>query len=140
MEQELVGSSCSVKESSREVTLFSYLQEICPYFMHYGMTYEQFWYEDCELANYYQKMYEIKRAEENQKLWLQGAYFYIALCDVAPLYSLKPRSPEKYLSEPFPLSDKEARERDEREQGERLAEYMNTFMANFNKKEGEKNA
>lgn len=135
----MVGEPCSEnKESSREVTLFStFLQDAFPLYLFYGMTYEQFWCEDCSLADYYRKAYELRRAEENQKLWLQGVYFYVALCDVAPLYSWKPQKPQDYLSEPIPLSEKEKEKQDERKQSEAIKEYMNTFMVQFNKeKEG----
>ena len=138
MEQELeIDTPCSSKESSREVTLFSvYLDELFPYALMWGMTPSQYWYEDSSLASAYRDKFDLERKLENQKLWYQGAYIYAALCQVAPLYSLKPQKPEPYLTEPFPLSDKEQREMDERKRGEEIAEYMNTYMANLNKKEG----
>ena len=129
-----IDTPCSSKESSREVTLFSvYLDEAFPYALLWGMTPQQYWYEDCSLATAYRKKYDLERQSENQRLWWQGAYFYCALCNVAPLYSWKPHNPIDYLKEPIPLTDKEKKEQDERKQGEALAEYMNTFMTNFNK-------
>jgi hypothetical protein len=136
MEQELVGDLAPQKESSREVTLFSnFLHEIFPMYLHYGMTYQQFWHETCSLAEDYRKAHEFEMQEKNQQLWYQGAYIYGALCAVAPLYSLKTKSSkaEPYFAEPFPLTDEEKQMQDQRKQGEALAQYMNSFMAQLNK-------
>ena len=141
MEEELVGGSSSVKkESSEDATLFSvFLHEMFPVYLHYGMTYEQYWNENCSLAEDYRVAHELKMQEENQQLWAQGFYIYHALLDVAPAYSLKLKANkvEPYLAEPIPLSEKEKRKQDERQTGQMIADYMNSFMAIHNKKGGD---
>ena len=51
-------------------------------------------------------------------MWLQGAYFYEVLTDVAPVlhaFAKKGTKATPYVSEPFALTDKEVKERRERE-------------------------
>lgn len=44
-----------------------------------GMTYDQFWNEDCNLAKCYKEAYKIQRDRKNQELWIQGLYFCKAI-------------------------------------------------------------
>lgn len=88
-----------------------------PYYLSIGMTYDQYWYGDCRLTRYYKKAHEIKKERKNQELWLQGAYFYEALADVAPVlraFAKNGTKPIPYVSEPFALTDREAMKRRER--------------------------
>jgi len=83
-----------------------------------GMTYNQFWDDDCTLVKYYRKAQEIKRKQKNQELWLQGMYFYDALCDVAPIlrsFAKQGTKPKPYPAEPYPITSKEVEERKRRE-------------------------
>ena len=52
---------------------------MCPYYMSYGMSWEEFWYSPTErLAFYWQKnQFDIER--RNQELWMQGLYIRIAV-------------------------------------------------------------
>lgn len=114
----------SAIESNKE--LFSYskiFEEKCPYFMSIGMSYSQFWYEDCWIANMYLKAYSIKKEQLNEQFWLQGMYIYEALCDVSPVlhaFCKKDTKPIPYLKEPFPLTSKsETKLSEEEAQAER---------------------
>ena len=42
--------------------------------MHYGMTYEQFWFGDPWMAKDYAQAYILKRKVRNEEMWLQGLY------------------------------------------------------------------
>ena len=67
------------------------------------MTYEQFWEQDCELVKYYRKAAQIKQGLRNQDAWLQGAYFYEALIDAAPVlraFAKKGTKPALYRESP----------------------------------------
>ena len=51
-------------------------------------------------------------------MWIQGAYIYKVLEAFAPILPAFPKKNAKagdYLSEPLPLTDKEAKQREERE-------------------------
>ena len=49
------------------------------------MTYDQFWNQDVELVKAYREADKIKRDLKNQDMWMQGAYYYEALLDAAPV-------------------------------------------------------
>lgn len=83
------------------------------------MTYEQYWDKDCTLVKAYRDAHRQKQQWRNQELWLQGFYFYEAMCNVAPVLCAFPKKgakPVPYLAEPYALTAKEQRERKEREE------------------------
>ena len=87
--------------------------------MSIGMTYDEFWNGDVKLVEVYRKASELRDRRRNQELWLQGAYFYEALCDAAPLFRFSMKGgvvkPEPYAKEPYPVTESEIKEREERE-------------------------
>lgn len=88
-------------------------------YMHYGMSYEQFWYDDPWLAKYYREAYMVRRKAENYRDWLQGAYFYNAIgTALANAFRKKGAKAQNYLEEPFQifkLNEEEKREKLEKE-------------------------
>ncbi len=93
--------------------------KLFPFYLSIGMTYEQYWYKDCELVKFYREANEIKNTRKNQELWLQGLYVYQALCDVSPVLHAFAKSgtkPNPYPEKPYPITSKEAKERKEEEQ------------------------
>ena len=102
--------------------------------MSIGMTYEDFWYSDVRLVEFYRKADELKTKRRNETLWLQGAYFYEALCDASPLFrmsfSRKAVEPRPYVKEPYPMTELELREREQREAKKR-EERMKAEFARF---------
>lgn len=109
-----------------------------PYYLAIGMTPEQFWNEDCRLTECYRKAEEIKQRRKNQDLWLQGMYIYEALCDVAPIlqaFAKKGTKPNQYSSEPYAITQKqvkEKKERDERLRYEKTKAKMAAWAARTN--------
>lgn len=86
--------------------------------MSIGMTYYEFWDGDVALVRAYREADELRRRRQNEVLWLQGAYIYEALCDVAPIFhafAKKGTKPGQYVKEPYPITESEIRERKERE-------------------------
>lgn len=105
-----------------------------------GMTYEQYWDGDASMTVMFRKAHELKQEQDNQRLWLQGAYFYEALCCVAPaLRFIKPQKPTPYRSEPMPLTREkrrepvEEKEDKERKSDEKAKAYLEMFAMSFNK-------
>ena len=94
-------------------------EQLCPYYMSIGMSYDEFWNGDVSMVKAYRKAYELQEKRRNQELWLQGMYFYEALCDASPLFRFSMKKgivrPEPYLKEPYPITSAELREREERE-------------------------
>lgn len=115
------------------------MDDWCAYYVFIGVPPDEFWHGDYENLSIYRKAYELKRKQENQNLWLQGLYFYEALCDASPLFlSLaKQRKPIPYREEPYPMNELEKQEQEERkEKARREKAYadMMAFMDRVNKK------
>lgn len=94
-------------------------EQLCPYYMSIGMSYDEFWNGDVHAVKAYRKAYELREKRRNQELWLQGMYFYEALCDASPLFRFSMKKgiikPEPYAKEPYPITAADVREREERE-------------------------
>lgn len=108
-----------------------------PFYLSIGMSYEQYWNDDCTIAIYYRKAYELQRSRTNEQLWLQGLYIYDALIDVAPaLRAMGAKPPEKYPEEPYPITDKEMEQRKikkAKEKQEAMIAKAEAFVSNFNR-------
>ena len=73
-------------------------------------------------------------------MWIQGGYFYDALCAASPLYRFAMKKgmikPEPYTNEPYPITEAEVREREEREKRakeERLKAEFTAFVERMRK-------
>lgn len=108
------------------------------------MTYEQYWEQDCELVKYYRRAAQIRQDLKNQDAWLQGAYFYEALCDASPLlraFAKKGTKAQPYRKEPFDLyskQDRPKRKKVEKKNDDKAKAYMEAFAIAVNKKFQEK--
>lgn len=115
--------------------------EVFPYYLAIGMTYDQFWNDDPGLVRAYRKAAEIKADRKNQELWLQGMYIYDALCCASPIlrsFAKKGTKPVPYPTTPYALSDsqqkkeKASREKKTYEKGKaRMLAYMQKVNASF---------
>lgn len=109
------GRSASTPLKSYTETFYNYF----PFYLSIGMTADEYWNQDCTLVKYYRKAHEYRQKRENERLYLQGLYFYEALIDVAPVlhaFAKPGTQPQPYLDSPFPLSIKEKNEREEARQ------------------------
>ena len=108
-------------------------EQLCPYYMSIGMSYDEFWNGDVAMVKAYRVAYELKEKRRNQELWLQGMYFYEALCDASPLFRFSMKKgmikPEPYLHEPYPITVAEVREREAREAVKREERIKAGFAA-----------
>ena len=119
-------------------TMGEIFREQCSYYLVMGMSYEDYWEGPCDMVTFYRESWAIKRRVQNYEAWLQGRYIYTVLCQIAPLYDLfgKHRKPEPYLSEPFPISENDKEEQDQRKEQEMIERgkrWMEQFAAAFNK-------
>ena len=100
--------------------------------MSIGMSYDDFWNGDVSMVKAYRKAYELREKRRNQELWLQGMYFYEALCDASPLFRFSMKKgtikPEPYVKEPYPITEAEVREREEREARKKEERLKAQFM------------
>lgn len=118
-------------------TLTETFEEVFPYYLAIGMSYEQFWYGRPELVIPYRRADEIRRRRTNEELWLAGMYTADALAStVGNMFSKQKYS---YPTEPRPVTLAEVRERQERERKAKEEKIKAAFTAralNVNKKLG----
>ena len=100
--------------------------------MSFGMTYDEYWDGDVRAHRMFREAFRLKRKERNFEMWLQGRYFYDALCAASPILKSfsKAKKPLDYTKEPYDLTPQDAREREEREAMERY-ERVKRKVAEF---------
>ena len=101
-------------DNVEHIFLYKKFQEVCPFFISIGMTYEQFWRDDVTMTKMYLKAYEIRQKNEIEidqwNIWKQGMYIYEALCDVSPVlhaFSKKGTKPLPYPKVPYGMEEYE---------------------------------
>ncbi len=86
---------------------------LCPIYMAYGMTYDEFWYGNPERYIAYRKAHELDIRRRNEEMWLQGLYnfsaFSTALSNIH--FDGKQHQPNKYLEKPIELFEKTEEEK-----------------------------
>ncbi len=141
MDSELVTASESEpgRKGNKPSSLTEYFEKLCPYYIQAGMTYEQFWDGDPAMVRAYRKAYDMQMETKNFYLWLQGRYFYDALCCVAPIIRAfsKAKKPIEYHEQPFMLNTaySEVRKKQKETASDHKAkQMMEAFAAQFNQK------
>lgn len=88
------------------------------------MSADEYWHGSTSLVAAYRKAHEIRMKREEWARWRSGAYFFDALLKAAPVLRTNLGGgrvePGRYPEEPWPLTEKEAKEREAR------IERMNT--------------
>ena len=104
-----------------------------PFYLHLGMSYDEYWRMDCELVRAYRKAYEYRQEYDNSQLWLQGLYIYKAIEAQRPgwvFYGKKAPKPEKYLEKPLAVTE----ELKKQYEIEKTQEMAAKFRAAFKKR------
>lgn len=104
-----------------------------------GMSYDDFWNGDAEMAKAYREAHRLRKEMEDEHMWRQGLYVYHALCCVIPaLHPMKPSKPLPYPDKPYSAADAEdeALLKEDKELRKGMT-YMEVFAANFNHNFGE---
>lgn len=100
-------------------------ERLCPYYMMYGMTYEQYWYGDPWQMKPYREAHMLRNRHENEIAWVHGLYFCNALGVVlSNAFSKKGTPPKKYFEEPldiFPKTEAEEKAAEEEKQNKLIA-------------------
>lgn len=107
--------------------------------MTYGMTYEEYWDGDVRAHKAYREFHRLKMKEKNLEAWLQGRYFYDALCAVSPILRAfsKARKPADYPKEPYDITPEDAKarkDREARERYERIKTKVEAFAAEMKRR------
>jgi len=132
------GEGESYNDSALSISYTEQFYSHLPFYLSIGMTYEQYWNEDCCLVKYYREAFKLQRERDNERLWLQGMYIYEALCDVSPVlraFAKKGTKPIEYSTQPYAITKEEIeRRRIEKEKAkyEQMKAKTNAFAIKFN--------
>lgn len=96
-----------------------------PYYLAIGMTYDLFYNQDATIVCAYREADKMLRHRKNEELWLQGYYFYNAICSASPLlnaFAEKGTHAKPYLTQPIAVTveDQQARQAKEDEEKYKL--------------------
>ena len=105
-----------------------------PEYLAMGMTYDQFWKEDCSLVIPYREAYRIRQEEMNRMAWLQGLYMYRALQSTPIIvhgFARRDTMIEPYPAKPLEFRKENAQRKDEqaRRVSERIRRNMMAFIS-----------
>lgn len=106
----------SKNKSVESISLTTLFEKMCPIYMSYGMSYDEYWYESPYRVKFYRETYELKQKQKDEQMWVQGMYIYEALCEVSPVlhaFSKSGTKPLPYARKPY-LSDMTIDEEDEK--------------------------
>ena len=119
-------------------------EELCPVYMFYGMTYDEFW--TCEPQRYiaYKEVHRLGIKRRNEELWLQGLYNFRAISTALSNIHLDGKSHQinKYMEEPFDLFANNRTEKEEQQEKEKakqkVIDQLNAFKARWEAKKGKR--
>ena len=116
-----------ITSSSVEKPFPQIFEEMFPFFLNCGMTYEQYWHGDPWLVCPYFDAWEMRRDETNYFSWLNGVYNYIAVATAISNVSFdgKRHKTNDYLDKPLPIRPKT----EEELEAERQASYRKIAAA-----------
>lgn len=128
-----------------KVNYLALFEELCPIYMAYGATYEDFWYGDPRKLRMIRKAHRERQKDENLMRYVQGIYNYNAVATaLANAFAKKGAPPVKYLERPldiFGVSEEEMERRNLAEAKKAQAQFYEWSMAlgAKQKREQEKN-
>ena len=114
------SSGLDTKDKSKveSTSLTKLFEHECPYYMSYGMSFDEYWYGDPYLVKFYREAYKLKMRYDDVFMWKQGMYIYEALCDVSPIlhaFSKKGAKPLQYRTRPMSEESNENKTEKEKE-------------------------
>ena len=107
---------------------------MCPLYLVYGMTWEQYWFGDPWMVKHFREAHLLKRKMKNEEMWIQGLYNYHGFGAVIATAFGKRR--EEYVKKPFnifPKTEVEKKE-EEREKKHKLINFLSSWKKNTNEK------
>ena len=141
-----MGSNGLISKGKSKVegtSLSIFFEKMCPIYMSYGMSYDEFWYKSPYRAKYYLDSYKRKVKQQDEYMWMQGMYIYEALCKVSPIlhaFSKKGTKPLPYSEKPYLYNDSNFKTEQEKKNNELLVKlhfkrWVKNMQEKFNKKQ-----
>lgn len=91
-----------------------------------GMSYQEFWTGTASLTAAYHEAYLLQRRMENEKMWLQGYYNYLAVSTaIGNAFRKQNTKATPYLEEPVPLTQEDIAAKAERDRKKAIAFFRN---------------
>lgn len=115
-------------EVESDFQLTSVFNDMCPIYMSYGMTFDEFWYGNSSLCRVYMEAYKLRQKALDEQLWLQGFYVYNALNCVAPVlhaFAKQGTKPLPYLKSPITQTQEYKEQKDEISEEEKQKQIEN---------------
>lgn len=112
--------------------------EICPTYIVYGMTYEQFWYGDPWMVRAYKEAFMLRQKKRNEEMWIQGAYVSNAVA--VAIGNAFSKHKVDYLKKPLDIYPKTEAERKDEIRQERmdLVRKLSMLSSAFKRKQQKK--
>lgn len=136
-----MGSSGPFTEEGTKVestSLTELFEKLCPIYMSYGMSYDEYWHGDAYVVKFYKEAHRLKLQAQDENNWMQGMYVYEAILDCSPIlhaFSKKGTKPLQYAEKPYlmdRLREKTKEEIEQEKENERLkfvVQMNNWFQA-----------
>lgn len=106
-----------------------FFDEVFPYFLEMGMTYDLFWNDRVELAKCYIKANQLRNKRKNQEMWQQGLYVKAAIASTVGNMFTKNKSDKiEYPSEPLPITKREYKAMKEKEAKAKFENMKNRMI------------
>lgn len=124
-----MGSSGPFSEEGTKVestSLTELFEKLCPIYMSYGMSYDEYWHGDAYVVKFYKEAHRLKLQAQDENNWMQGMYVYEAILDCSPIlhaFSKKGTKPLQYSEKPYladRLKEKTKEEIEQEKENERL--------------------
>lgn len=124
-----MGSSGPFSEEGTKVestSLTELFEKLCPIYMSYGMSYDEYWHGDAYVVKFYKEAHRLKLQAQDENNWMQGMYVYEAILDCSPIlhaFSKKGTKPLQYAEKPYladRLREKTKEEIEQEKENERL--------------------
>ena len=109
------------KSEVEDTSLTYFFEKLCPIYMSYGMSYDEFWYKSPYRARFYLEAQKRKIKQQDEYMWVQGMYIYEALCKVSPVlhaFSKKGTKPLPYSEKPYLRDNDDLQSEEEKRQKE----------------------
>ena len=125
-----MGSNGLISKDKSKVegtSLSIFFEKMCPIYMSYGMSYDEFWYKSPYRTKYYLDSYKRKIKQQDEYMWMQGMYIYEALCKVSPIlhaFSKKGTKPLPYSEKPYLYNSDDFKTQEEKEQEKKNNELL----------------
>ena len=106
--------------------------------MLYGMSWEQFWFGDPNMAKVFREAYLLKQRAKNEDMWMQGLYIYRAVSAVVAS-ALGDRN-AKYIDAPLDYLPKTQAEKKQEQYKEtkKVIDYLDKLLKNNANKSNER--